>query len=137
MKYLIDDIVYVLNERCTVTEGFHIPGIGWVYYVEHPTKPFWNAVQWSERILVSEADWQARQADIARDTKERQQQDEETLAHLEAIEPVRGLFDTDEDFQFAYCQWAESFWGVGDMPYSVRYVYNKYMLGNQWTIRSS
>jgi hypothetical protein len=136
MKYLIGDIVYIMNERCTVTGGFHIPGIGWVYYVNHDTKPFWAAAQWHERMLESEADWLKRQADIAQDTETRQKADAETLTHLKAIEPVRDLFDTKEDFQFAYCQWAESFWGVGDMPYSVRSLYNQYMLGNQWTIRS-
>jgi hypothetical protein len=61
MEFLIGDIVYIMNERCTVIDGFHLPGIGWVYYVEHSTKPFWGTAQWHERLLVSESDWQARQ----------------------------------------------------------------------------
>jgi hypothetical protein len=137
MKYLIGDVVYLMGNRVTVTEARHLSGIGWVYYVEHPTKPFWACAQWHERMLVSEVDWLARQAEIARGIEQRRRENEETLAHLEAIEPVRGLFDTDEDFQFAYCQWAESFWGVGDMPYVVRRLYNQYMVGNQWTIAKS
>ena len=104
---------------------------GWVYSMTFRKTEFWG-----ENLLISVADWQARQAEIARETEERQRQDAETLVHLEAIEPVRGLFDTEEDFQFAYCQWAESFWGVGDMPYAVRYLYNRYLQSNQWTILS-
>jgi hypothetical protein len=102
---------------------------GWTYSMTFHKTEFW-----AENLLISIADWEVYQEQYKRGVEQRQREDAETLAHLEAIEPVRGLFDTDEDFQFAYCQWAESFWGVGDMPYVVRRLYNQYMMGNQWTI---
>lgn len=135
-KFQVGDTVYILNERCEVKAIQNDNGV-YSYRVTNAVKPFWHAARWFERVLVSEGNWHTRQAEIVEQTRQRQEWDRQRYNELLDLEPVRNLFDTEIEFEEVYCRWAESFWGCGDdMPYSVRYTYNRFMLKNRFVFRS-
>jgi hypothetical protein len=134
-KFGVGDTVYICNEQCVVTAILFEDG-RYTYRVCNPGKPFWAIAQWFEPKLTSAADWNVSQEQYNMETIARQQADAELRQHLEDIQPVRALYENDAEFEWAYVQWAESFWGVGDMPSVVRRLYHRYMLSNRWVITS-
>jgi hypothetical protein len=102
----------------------------WVYQTTY------THAWWLESLITSEADWQARQEQIARETEIRQQQDADMRQHLEAIEPARSLYDTDTDFEWAYVQWANEFGSCGGRIDVVERLRWQFMHKNHWTVLS-
>lgn len=90
---------------------------------------------WSESFLRSVEERECYLKQYAAGVEARAQYDADIIAHLEETEPVRRLFETDEEYERFYVQWAYGFCGV-EMPEDVKHFYYKYLIKNRWVVQS-
>ena len=123
-KFAVGDVVWIIP---LARYGTINAIVGLSYRIEN--------VIWKARDLMLQADYEARQAQIKAEAAAREAERQERHNALVAIEPIRGLFDSDMEFETAFCQWANSF-GLDCMPAGMRYWYDRYMLKNRFVFRS-
>lgn len=123
-KFAVGDVVWI---RPLARHGTIHAVVGESYRIK-------NGI-WEAQQLMSRSEWEAMQAQIKADTAAWVAERQERHNALVAIEPVRGLFDSDLEFETAFCQWANSF-GLDCMPSGMRYWYDRYMLKNRFVFRS-